>query len=108
MQNTMYNVGILLPAWKDLERITDMLMTLVGVNSAKSFTDGLLDRIDTLSCFPFAYPTVPDEELAKAGYRMLIYKKYLTIYRVIENTVYVYHIADERSNYPQIIKGYNK
>ena len=38
---------------------------------------------------------------------MVIYKKYLSIYRVIDDTVYVYHIADGRTNYPQILKTEN-
>lgn len=57
--------------------------------------------------FPYGYPTVPDSELSEKGYRMVIYKKYLAVYRVIEDIVYVYHVADGRTNYPQIIKGYN-
>ena len=102
----MYKVEILRPAWDDLERITDMHLSLVGLKSAQKLTDGILDSIDTLKISPYGYPTVPDEELAEIGYRMVIYKKYLCIYRVIGEVVYVYHIADGRTNYPQIIKGY--
>lgn len=69
----MYSVEMLQPAWRDLERIADMHMSLAGVNSAKRFADGFLDSIDNLSSFPFDYPIVPDEELAEAGCRMLIY-----------------------------------
>ena len=102
----MYRVEILRPAWDDLERIADMHLSLVGPKSAQKLTDGILDSIDTLKISPYGYPTVPDEELAEIGYRMVIYKKYLCIYRVIDEVVYVYHIADGRTNYPQIIKGY--
>ncbi len=80
-------------------------MSMVGSNSAKKFTEEILDKIETLSMFPMAYPFVPDEELAELGYRMMVYKKYLVIYRTIENTVFIYHIADGRGNYPQLIKG---
>lgn len=105
-KSTMYKIEILRPAWEDIERIADMHFSLVGVQSAKKVTDGILDSIDSLKVFPFGFPTVPDEDLAKQGYRMVIYKKYLSIYRVIDDIVYVYHVADSRTNYPQIIKGY--
>ena len=102
----MYEIKILSPAWNDLDRIADMHLSMVGVQSAKNVTDGILNRIELLGTFPFSCPTVPDEELSGQGYRMAIYKKYLAIYRVIGNVVYIYHIADGRANYPQIIKGY--
>ena len=102
----MYEIKILTPAWNDLERIADMHLSLIGVQSAKKVTDGILDRIELLGTFPYSCPTIPDEELSEQEYRMAIYKKYLIIYRVINNVVYVYHIADGRTNYPQIIKGY--
>ena len=102
----MYKVEILRPAWDDLEIIADMHLSLVGPKSAQKVTDGILDSIDTLKISPYGYPTVPDMELAELGYRMVLYKKYLSIYRVIDEVVYVYHIADGRTNYPQLIKGY--
>ena len=100
----MYKIEILKPAWDDLERIGDLHYSLSGPRSAKKVTDGILDSIATLDTFPYGYPTVPDRKLAEEGYRMVIYKKYLSIYRVIDDTVYVYHIADGRTNYPQILK----
>ena len=106
LKSIMYKVGILRTAWDDLERIADMHLSLVGPKSAKKITDGILDSIDTLKISPYGYPTVPDKDLAELGYRMVIYKKYLAIYRIIDDVVYVYHIADGRSNYPQIVKGY--
>ena len=103
----MYKVEILKPAWDDIERIADMHFALSGPQSAKKVTDGILDSIASLEVFPYGYPTVPDRELSEQGYRMVIYKKYLAVYRVIDDIVYVYHVADGRTNYPQIIKGYN-
>lgn len=102
----MYEIKILTPAWNDLERIADMHLSLVGVQSAKKVTDGILSRIEILKEFPYACPTVPDQELSEQGYRMVVYKKYLAVYRVIDDIVYIYHIADGRSDYPQIMKGY--
>ena len=102
----MCEIKILTPAWNDLERIAGMHLSQVGVQSAKKVTDGILDRIELLGTFPYGCSTVPDEGLSERGYRMAIYKKYLIIYRVIDDVVYVYHIADGRTKYPQIIEGY--
>jgi len=101
----MYKVKILWPALKELERIADMHLAMVGPKSAQAVTDGILKSLEILKTYPGAYPIVPDAELAAQGFRMAIYKKYLSIYRIIDNTVYIYHIADGRTNYPQIIKG---
>ena len=77
-----------------------MHLSLVGPKSAQKLADGILGSIDTLKISTYGYPTDPDEELAGIGYRMVIYKKYLCIYRVIDKIVYVYHMADGRTNYP--------
>ena len=100
----MYKIEILQPAWTDLERIADLHMSLVGPKSAKKVTDKILESIELLEVSPYGFPLVPDEALAQEGYRMAIYKKYIAIYRVIGDTIYIYHIADGRGNYPQIMK----
>lgn len=65
-----------------------------------------MDSIDSLKVFPEGFSTVPEAELAEKGYRMVIYKKYISVYKIIDDTVYIYHVADGRINYSQIIKGY--
>jgi len=72
--------------------------------SPKRFTDGILDTIETVAVSPDGYPHVPDAELSRQGYRMTLYKKYVCVYRVIDETVFVYHVADGRSDYGQLIR----
>lgn len=41
----------------------------------------------------------PDTWLNEQGYRMIISKKHVAIYRHIEETIYIYHIADAQTEY---------
>ena len=45
-----------------------------------------------------------DKELRNGGYRYVIAGKYICVYRLIAETVYVYHIAHGASNYPMLFK----
>ena len=103
--STMYEIEILSPAWADIERIGDIHFALSGPQSALKVTNGILDSIDTLQTFPHGYPPVPDAELAAEGFRMVIYKNYLAIYKVNGDKVSVYHVADGRTNYPQLFRN---
>lgn len=100
----MHDVFILDAAWKDIDRIADIHMALSGPVSAKKITDSILETIETLSVFPDGYPFLRDNELREQGYRMAVVRKYIIIYRVIDESVYVYHVADGRSDYSRIIK----
>ncbi len=100
----MYDVLILDNAWKDIDKIADLYLNLSGPKSAKRITDKILDTVESLKMFPYGYPLLRDEELREQGYRMAVVKHYLVIYRIFDNTVYVYHVADGRTDYPQLMK----
>ena len=53
--------------------------------------------------FPTSAPLIRDEELSKGGYRILISGEYICIYRIINETVYIYHIAKGRTEYKNLI-----
>ena len=46
-----------------------------------------------------------ESELRKLGYRFIVVEKYIIIYRLIGNTVFVYHIFDGRSDYPSLFRS---
>ena len=46
----------------------------------------------------------PYAELLKSGYRYVIAGQYLCVYRLIVDTVFVYHIVHGASNYPVLFK----
>ncbi|MBQ6995909.1 MAG: type II toxin-antitoxin system RelE/ParE family toxin [Lachnospiraceae bacterium] len=65
-----------------------------------SFTDsGTIERLEQ---FPDSGSYTPDEWLNQQGYRMVICEKHVAIYKVIDTTIYVYHIADTRTEYTKL------
>ena len=64
--------------------------------------DEILDSIERLESFPDSGSLTPDRWLNEQGYRMVISKRYVSIYRLIEKTVYIYHIADTQTEYTKL------
>lgn len=96
-----YNVRILTPAWQDIERIADIHMSAVGPHSAEIITDKLLDKITLLAEQPLIGPLHTDEFLAMQQYRKLICGNYIIVYKLLDSTVFIYRVVDERTNYPK-------
>ena len=46
-----------------------------------------------------------DAELRSLGYRFIVVDKYIVIYRLIADTVVVYHIFDGRSDDPELFRS---
>ena len=88
-----YKVEILPVAWEDLKKIEDWYFINFDVETAIKVSD-LLD----------SGSRTPDDWLNEQGYRMVISGKHVLIYRVIKDTVYIYHIADTRTEYTKLFK----
>lgn len=97
-----YKVEILSTAWEDLKKIEDYYLLQFGVESAIKVTEQILDSIERLESFPGSGSLTPDRWLNEQGYRMVISERYVSIYRQIGNTVYVYHIADTQTEYTKL------
>lgn len=54
--------------------------------------------------FPLSGHIPQDKEQRNGGYRYVIAGKYICVYRLIAEMVYVYHIAHGASNYPTLFK----
>ena len=65
---------------------------------------GLMKSIERLQMFPKSAHLIRDEKLSSEGYRILISGEYICIYRVINKIVYIYHIANGRTEYKNLIK----
>ena len=61
-----------------------------------------MDVIERMEDFPGSGSLTPDEWLNEQGYRMVICKKHVAIYRMIQDTVFVYHIADTQTEYTKL------
>ena len=99
-----YRVELLNPAWNELDIISDFHLATAGPASAKKITDKIFVSLERLETFPLSAPYVPDKQLKEKEYRMLVCGKYVCIYRLIGEVVYIYHIANSRMEYSKLIK----
>jgi len=100
-----YKLSILIHAQRELEEIADIYFQLVGAESAIKITDTILDALEKLQTFPLMGTLSRDKELQQKGFRILVVGKYLCIYKVIEQTIYVYHIVYGATDYPKLFKS---
>ena len=100
----MAELVILEPAQRELEEIAQLHMNLVGPASARRITDLILDTLSRLERFPLSGHIPRGRELRGGGYRDVIAGKYICVYRLMAERVYVYHIAYGASNYPALFK----
>lgn len=97
-----YKVEILPSAWEDLKKIEDYYVLQFDVQTAIKASDHILDVIERLEQFPDSGSLTPDDWLNEQGYRMVICKKHIVIYRVMKKVVFVYHIADTQTEYTKL------
>ena len=95
---------LLTPAQRELEEIARVYLELAGADSARKITDQILDSLERLKTYPLSGSLPRDRWLREAGYRLVISGKYLAVYRLVGNSVFVYHIAHGASDYPTLIK----
>ena len=105
MAEKTYAVRILDPAQGELEEIAQLYLSLSGVQSARKITDKIYDALEQLTGFPLSGPSMRETELRNLGYRFLVAEKYIIIYRLIGDTIDVYHIFDRRSDYPTLSRS---
>ena len=98
----MYNVEILPSAWEDLKSIEDYYAIQFDVDTAIKVSDSILDAIERLESFPDSGSMTPDPWLNNQGYRMIICKKHVAIYRKISETIFIYDIADTQTQYNRL------
>ena len=97
-----YRIEILPSAWEDLKQIEDYYVIQFDAETAIRVTSYILDTIERLKTFPNSGSMLPDDWLNGQGYRMVIYKKYVAIYRLFKDTVYIYHIANTQTKYTKL------
>ncbi len=72
------------------------------VETALKVSDGILDAIEQLEVHPDSGSMTPDSWLDSMGYRMVICEKYVVIHRHMEDSVFVYHIANTQTEYTRL------
>ncbi|MDR1324366.1 MAG: type II toxin-antitoxin system RelE/ParE family toxin [Candidatus Margulisbacteria bacterium] len=105
MAGKKLKLQILPAAQQELEEIAAVHLRLVGANSARKITDKIYHVLEHLLKHPNIGLACSDEVLKIQGYRILICGNYLCIYRLIEDIIFIYHIADGRTDYPKLFSG---
>lgn len=77
----------------------------VGAEYAKKFSEKVLRAVRQLERFPELGVLKDDLLIGKYGFRALFIDQYVCIYRIDGETVFVYHLADARTNYLYHIFG---
>ncbi len=104
MPEPTYKIAILTPAQRELEEIAQVYLELAGVDSARKITGQILDSLERLKTYPLSGSLPKDRILREAGYRLVISGKYLAVYRLVGDSVFVFHIAHGASDYPTLMK----
>lgn len=95
-------VEILPSAWEDLKAIEDYYLIQFDVQTSIKVSNHILDVIERLEEFPDSGSMTPDEWLNQQGYRMVICKKHIVIFKQVNSVIYVYHIADTQREYTKL------
>lgn len=90
------------PSELDLIIVQDYYFIQFDVKTATKVSNSILNTIERLEEFPDSGSLTPDTWLNEQGYRMIISKKHVAIYRRIEDTIYIYHIADTQTEYTKL------
>jgi len=98
-----HKVTILQLAREDIGEIY-FYIAVDNPQSALAMTDKITDKIDMLAELPLSGKIVPDNELAKQEYRMLIINNFIVFYKVIDDEVVVYRVLHGMRDYPDLLK----
>ena len=104
MARKKYKLEILAPAREEILEIARLHLELVGPGSARRITGKIKEGLRRLQTHPRMGLALEGMEPRNQGYRKLICGDYLCFYRLIRDTVTVYHVADGRRNYKHLFR----
>lgn len=100
-----YKLVYLTPAAEDFEEIVKYHISEVGAESAKKIYLTMRTELARLADFPLLGQMHSDPILAMQQYRRLILTKtYVAVYKVIDDTIYIYRIVNGKTDYPKLLK----
>lgn len=98
-----YKIAILQIAREDIGEIFYYIATH-NPTAALAMADKITNKIETLAELPLIGKVVPDNELAKQEYRMLIVDNYIAFYKIIDDQIVVYRVLHGSRDYPDLLK----
>lgn len=98
-------VEILPSAWEGLARIKYRVQADFGEDVALNVADRILNSLERMEQFPDSGSMTPDPWLNNMGFRMVISdKRNVSIFRKVGESIFVYIIADTRTEYTKVFK----
>jgi len=91
---------------KDINKITEYIINeLKNPQAADRFLDDVAEKYEHIMENPHIYASCDNSNLKQLGYRKIVIKNYLILYRIDEENqiVYVVSIVYGRSNYPEML-----
>ncbi|WP_420828430.1 type II toxin-antitoxin system RelE/ParE family toxin [Dehalobacterium formicoaceticum] len=84
--------------------MADYHLLAAGSVSAEKITYRLLDSIVKLGEYLLLGTEHSDPVLQEKGYRKLVCGEYICVYRLIDDTIYVYRIVHGTTDYPKLFR----
>ena len=105
-QNDDYSIQFLTDALNDMTEIIASFVMLGSKQGAKRIQKKFNKAAGQIRSFPYSGIKVPDDKLAKMGFRMVIVEKYLMFYKVFDNekTAVFYRVFNGKRDYPSLMR----
>jgi addiction module RelE/StbE family toxin len=92
-------------ASRDFDEIVKYHITQVGAQSGRKIYAEMRQSIGRLRDYPLMGQIHPDPLLAAEGFRKLVLTRtYVAIYKVVGDTVWIYHVVNGATDYPRLLK----
>ena len=99
------SVELLPAAWEGLLKIKHHVEETFDEETAERVANTILDSLERLQSFPDSGSLTPDPWLNSLGYRMVISdRRNVSIYKRIGDIIYIYLIADTRTDYTRVFR----
>jgi plasmid stabilization system protein ParE len=102
--NESCTVKFLPAAINDMSEIISSFAMLGSKQGAQRIRSKMIKASEQIKAHPYSGVTVPDEKLAKSGYRMLVVESYLMFYKVFDEAkqVIFYRVVNGKRNFPML------
>jgi len=97
-----HGIKYLPAAVEDLATIEDWYRLHFDDGTALKVVDSILTAVSRLEDFPDSGSLPPDEWLVQNGFKMIIAGRHVAIYKKVGDDIYIYHIADTRTEYEKL------
>ncbi len=100
-----YSLEFLPLALDDMTEIVSSFVMLESKQGAIRIKNKMNKAAEQIHTFPYSGVAVPDQKLAKLGFRMIVVEKYLMLYKVFEDEkrIIFYRVLNGKTNYPTLM-----